>query len=245
MARFQSPPETAVQVPLTRRRVVLLFIVQVVLLGATFLLGFWVGRGQRHLEKQLSTSVTPPPVITEPGPSVIPVEEPKLSPPPSAGPTPSGTDKRASSSSRPASPPSLSPPSPRPPTESAPAPPSQPSPAPSSAKSPLPPAGGKFVLQVGAYRDSAKAHALVEKLKAQGLPAYMEPAARGLYRVRVGPYATRREAEDVILQVLKVVPGSKPQVQSMPWRPWGSGWYRPVCWRPFKFRSSFSRRRRR
>jgi cell division septation protein DedD len=210
MARFQSPPENAVQVPLTRRRVVLLFIVQVVLLGATFLLGFWVGRGQRHLEEQLSTSVTPPPVITEPGPPVIPVEEPKPSPSPSAGPTPLGTDDKAPSPSPPV------PPSPGPPTESAPAPPSQPSPAPSSAKSPLPPAGGKFVLQVGAYRDSAKAHALVEKLKAQGLPAYMEPAARGLYRVRVGPYATRREAEDAISQVLKVVPGSKPQVQSMP-----------------------------
>jgi cell division septation protein DedD len=204
MARFQSPPENAVQVPLTRRRVVLLFIVQVVLLGATFLLGFWVGRGQRHLEEQLSTSVTPPPVITEPGPPVAPVEESKPSP------TPLGTDDKAPSPSPPV------PPSPWPPTESAPAPPSQPSPAPSSAKSPLPPAGGKFVLQVGAYRDSAKAHALVEKLKAQGLPAYMEPAARGLYRVRVGPYATRREAEDAISQVLKVVPGSKPQVQSMP-----------------------------
>mgnify|MGYP000670790698 CR=1 FL=1 len=205
MARFQPPPENAVQVPLTRRRVVLLFIVQVVLLGVTFLLGFWVGRGQRRLEEQLSTSVTPPPVITEPGPPVIPVEEPKPPPSPSVGPTPLGTDDKAPSPSPPV-----------PPTESAPAPPSQPSPAPSSAKSPLPPAGGKFVLQVGAYRDSAKAHALVEKLKAQGLPAYMEPAARGLYRVRVGPYATRREAEDVILQVLKVVPGSKPQVQSMP-----------------------------
>ena len=205
MARFQPPPENAVQVPLTRRRVVLLFIVQVVLLGATFLLGFWVGRGQRRLEEQLSTSVTPPPVITEPGPPVIPVEEPKPPPSPSVGPTPLGTDDKAPSPSPPV-----------PPTESAPAPPSQPSPAPSSAKSPLPPAGGKFVLQVGAYRDSAKAHALVEKLKAQGLPAYMEPAARGLYRVRVGPYTTRREAEDVILQVLKVVPGSKPQVQSMP-----------------------------
>jgi hypothetical protein len=96
MARFQSPPENAVQVPLTRRRVVLLFIVQVVLLGATFLLGFWVGRGQRHLEEQLSTSVTPPPVITEPGPPVAPVEEPKPSPSPSAGPTPLGTDDKAS-----------------------------------------------------------------------------------------------------------------------------------------------------
>jgi DedD protein len=213
MARFQSPPENAVQVPLTRRRVVLLFIVQVVLLGATFLLGFWVGRGQRHLEEELSTPVTPP-VITEPGPPVIPVEEPRPSPSPSAGPAPSGTEERASS--RPASPPSPSPPSPGPPTESAPAPPSQPSPAPSSAKSPPPPAGGKFVLQVGAYRDSAKAHALVEKLKARGLPAYMEPAPQGLYRVRVGPYATRREAEDVILQVRKVDPSSNPEVKSMP-----------------------------
>jgi len=114
MARFQSPPENAVQVPLTRRRVVLLFIVQIVLLGATFLLGFWVGRGQRHLEEQLSTSVTPPPVITEPGPPVAPVEEPKPSPSPSAGPTPLGTDDKAPSPSPPV------PPSPGPPTESAP-----------------------------------------------------------------------------------------------------------------------------
>ncbi|MCS7312022.1 MAG: SPOR domain-containing protein [Acidobacteria bacterium] len=67
-----------------------------------------------------------------------------------------------------------------------------------------------------ALQDSAKAHVFVEKLKAQGLPAYMEPSAKGLYRVRVGPYATRREAEDAILRVLKVIPASKPVVQSTP-----------------------------
>ncbi len=103
MARFQSPPENAVQVPLTRRRVVLLFIGQLVLLGAVFLLGFWVGRGQRRLEEQLSTSVTPPPVITEPGPPVTPVEEPPPSAktPPSSAPTPTDDSLPAPTAFRP------------------------------------------------------------------------------------------------------------------------------------------------
>ncbi|GBC83658.1 Levansucrase [bacterium HR11] len=205
MARFQSPPENAVQVPLTRRRVVLLFIGQLVLLGAVFLLGFWVGRGQRHLEEQLSTPVTPP-VITEPGPPVTPVEEPM---PSSAGAPPTGGMPSA-----PPPTPSASP-SPAPPAGPAEVPSPKPPPSSPPTEPPSVPAG-KFVLQVIALQDSAKAHALVEKLKAQGLPAYMEPSAKGLYRVRVGPYATRREAEDAITQVLKVIPESKPVVQSTP-----------------------------
>jgi len=205
MARFQSPPENAVHVPLTRRRVVLLFIGQLVLLGAVFLLGFWVGRGQRHVEESLSGPVTPPPVITEPGPPVTPVEEPPASSP--------GTPPTAGTPAVPPPTPSTGP-SPTPPAGPTEAPSPKPT-SPSPAESPSVPAG-KFVLQVVALRDSAKAHALVERLKAQGLPAYMEPSAKGLYRVRVGPYATRREAEDAISRVLKVVPGSKPVVQSTP-----------------------------
>jgi len=55
-----------------------------------------------------------------------------------------------------------------------------------------------FVVQVAAFTDRYGALALVRKLKAAGFPCYTEPAttARGtMHRVRVGPYASRNDAE--------------------------------------------------
>lgn len=64
---------------------------------------------------------------------------------------------------------------------------------------PSAPAGGRFVLQVTALRESAEAHQMAEGLVASGYPAFVvAPAADApvaVFRVRVGPYVDRAEAE--------------------------------------------------
>ncbi len=65
---------------------------------------------------------------------------------------------------------------------------------------PAPTKGGKFAVQAAATSSEAAARDLSERLKKAGLPPYTEgvQTAEGLrYRVRVGPYATREEAERV------------------------------------------------
>lgn len=65
---------------------------------------------------------------------------------------------------------------------------------------PAPSKGGKFAVQAAATSSEAAARELSERLKKAGLSPYTEgvQTAEGMrYRVRVGPYATREEAERV------------------------------------------------
>jgi DedD protein len=59
------------------------------------------------------------------------------------------------------------------------------------------PAAGDYAVQVFAFSDDKGANSLVRKLKDKGFPAYSEPltTSKGtLWRVRVGPFATRENA---------------------------------------------------
>ncbi len=58
-----------------------------------------------------------------------------------------------------------------------------------------PAAGGAFALQVGAFKDRATAESMVGRLKGKGFAAYLVTPQEGLFNVRVGPFATRPEAE--------------------------------------------------
>ncbi len=61
-------------------------------------------------------------------------------------------------------------------------------------------ARGEFVVQLAAFSDDKGANALANRLKRTGHPAFTEPVttSRGtLWRVRVGPYASRDEANAV------------------------------------------------
>lgn len=69
-----------------------------------------------------------------------------------------------------------------------------------------------FVVQIGAFSDPANARHLVEKLKAEKIPAYTEPvkSAQGeKTRVRAGPYPTVAAAEQARarLKQLKLITG--------------------------------------
>lgn len=77
------------------------------------------------------------------------------------------------------------------------------------AASALPPsvAGGDYAVHFGAYATQKGADNVVARAKEAQLPAYSEPATvngKPAFRVRIGPYATRAEAESVRLKALEV-----------------------------------------
>ncbi|MFC3657534.1 sporulation protein [Xanthomonas hyacinthi] len=78
-----------------------------------------------------------------------------------------------------------------------------------SAAQALPPtvAAGNYAVNFGAYSTSADADAVIARLKQAQLPGFREAATIGgrqAWRVRIGPYADRAQAESVRLQAVKV-----------------------------------------
>ena len=83
------------------------------------------------------------------------------------------------------------------------APPAEPPPLPTADRAALPSARvrSKLSVQVGAFGESRAAEQLAESLRGSGLPVYVSPSAAAAgeqrWRVRVGPIATREEAERI------------------------------------------------
>jgi len=83
------------------------------------------------------------------------------------------------------------------------APPAAPPPLPTADRAAVPAAraGGKLSVQVGAFGESRAAEQLAASLRGSGLPVYVSPSAAAAgeqrWRVRVGPIATREEAERI------------------------------------------------
>lgn len=76
--------------------------------------------------------------------------------------------------------------------------PAETAPAPAAVALPAPAAGGDYAVNLGSFASAANAEGVVRALKQSQLPGYSEPATvngRSGYRVRVGPYATRADAE--------------------------------------------------
>ena len=96
------------------------------------------------------------------------------------------------------------------PAKAAPAP-AKPEPAPKSAPpvvaaASTEPTGSGFAIQVAALQGRAEAEAIVKRLAAKGYPAYvLAPAkdAPAMYRVRVGKFKDRREADTVAARLQK------------------------------------------
>ena len=68
------------------------------------------------------------------------------------------------------------------------------------------PAGAGFEIQVGALRERGLADSIAKRLVAKGYPAYVVPPAKGTpdpYRVRVGKYKDRHEADTVAAKLQK------------------------------------------
>jgi DedD protein len=69
------------------------------------------------------------------------------------------------------------------------------------------PQGGRFVVQIGAYADSAKAQEARSKLEKAGLKTYtqvVEPKEGKRIRVRVGPFESRAAADKAAEKIRKL-----------------------------------------
>ena len=68
------------------------------------------------------------------------------------------------------------------------------------------PAGNGFVVQVAAVNDRREADAIAKRLAARGYPTFVTTPPKGIpkmFRVRIGKYPTRREAESIAARLEK------------------------------------------
>ena len=186
------------EIQLSGKQLVFVGMAGFVIAVGIFLMGVQVGRGvlaQRGLPEASDTSAfareaeppPPPASVTQDSTPVTAGEKLSYAERLSSPEPPAERLKRVAE-----------PPPPRTPkTESA------PPPAPAASRQP---AGSGFEIQVGALRDRGDADGMVKRLVAKGYPAYVVPPAKGTpapYRVRVGKFKERREADTVAAKLQK------------------------------------------
>lgn len=196
------------EIALTNRQVLIAFVVILGSILVSFLSGVWVGRkdAPRPGEGQLaSIAENDPaseyeqlgffdrdsdadPVLGEPE---KPDLKPLLGPPPSTGSTLAEEVGSA--------PPAAPPPPPKPRQQAPPPPEPVPPPPPKTASPPAAAAQEGFVIQVFSTRDEPQARKVLKRLKDGGFSAFMSPVQvdqQAMYRVRVGPFRERAEADE-------------------------------------------------
>jgi len=199
------------EIQLSGKQLVFLFMAVVVIAVVIFLTGVQVGRGvlaQRGLPEASGAIADageepPPPSASTGRGSEAPItanEKLSYAERLNAA-TPASEPLKASEPA-----PAEAAPSPRPeaPAPSEPAPAASPA-APVAAASTEPPGTG-FAIQVAALRERNEADVMVRRLAGKGYPAYVvapAPGAPSVYRVRVGKYKDRREADNVAARLTK------------------------------------------
>jgi cell division septation protein DedD len=218
------------EIQLGGKQLVFLFMAVVVIGVTIFLSGVMVGRGVLAARGPAGVESTvaaaeeadpaPPPASATPGTSTTPATaSEKLSYAERLGSGEPPTEPLKPEASTPAEPPS-------PKAEAAPAPATpEPTPAPAPPPAPAPaepapkpapkaaevskaaePAGAGFAIQVAALRVPGEADAIVKRLAGKGYPAYVVTPPKGsapIYRVRVGKFKERREADTVAARLQK------------------------------------------
>jgi cell division septation protein DedD len=195
-----------------------LFIVTTTVIVVVFLCGVKVGRGARAAQGD-EPGHTPPPAAATATPSPQPVPDagpPAAEPPPTAGDTPDELSyhERLKGAAPPeetlkkpkaeTTPPPKQEPAPKPAS-----PASAPRPAPAVQSAGVPVAGrpGTWAVQVIATRDRDMATSIVKRLIGKGYPAFLvaPPGGAGpaYYKVHVGRYTDRGEAEQVSSRIKK------------------------------------------
>jgi DedD protein len=193
--------DTFHEIQLNGKQLVFLFMSVVVAAVVVFLLGVLVGRdvlAQRGPLEALAPSDASAPVADAAVPAVAPSGAPTAANEELSYPSRLSNREPAPEKLRPAS----KPPPVRataPPADAAPAPPPvQTASAPAAGLSE--PAGDGFAIQVAALRQRAEADGVARSLATKGYPAYVlnpESGAPPVFRVRVGKFKERGEAESV------------------------------------------------
>jgi cell division septation protein DedD len=201
------------EIQLNGKELVFLFIMVTLVSVAIFLCGVLVGRGARAVRGEDQTveaaaQPAPAPAVTPdatPAPAAVAATEP----PPAAAETPDELSyhKRLQAANAPAE--ELKPRAAEPPPAPAAAPASPPVAAATAGSTAAPPVTdvptsgrpGTFVIQIQALRDREVAASLVKRLAGRGYPAFLVSPVPGgaspFFKVQVGRYAQRGEAEDV------------------------------------------------
>ncbi len=182
------------EIQLSGKQLVFLFISLVVMAVVTFLLGVAVGKGVRGDVMDAPTSAS---ASTESEVSA----EPPIQPAQELG----YHDLLAGSGT----PPATTGPPPTPPAENTPLPAPIPEPAAPAAQPPpaAPAVTGDWFLQIGAYSGRQAADGQVAALKKLNVPAFVLVPPSGspdrLFRVRVGPYSTQADADEVRVRLVR------------------------------------------
>lgn len=198
------------EIQLNGKQLVFLFMAATVMLVVVFLMGVLVGRGVRAergggepLSAESAPVAEPPIIASSPtgGPPAAGNEQ--LSYPNRLSGAERGTEELKSPAAAPPEPTSPPPAEPK-------APPSTAAPAPAVAAETAgvrgEPAGDGFAIQVTALSQQSEADSIATSLSGKGYPAYVlapEPGAPAVYRVRVGKFKDRREAESIAARLQK------------------------------------------
>lgn len=216
------------EIQLNGKQLVFLFMAATVVSVVIFLCGVLVGRGVRA--ERAFIDVSAPGVATDPTPQQAPPSTPAPAgsdPTTAAAPAPAGEDlsyfkrlEKQNAQTEQLKPTASPPPAAPPVAEKAPERPaaaektaSTSGPAP--AQAPVPavdknatsePGGQGFAVQIAALNVRSEADAIAKRLTSKGYSAYVLAPASGtpsVFRVRVGKFATRREADTVAARLQK------------------------------------------
>ena len=207
MAR-QIQDEGFHEIQLNGKQLVFLFMAATVVSVVIFLWGVLVGRGVRA-ERGAVADVAPASIVSETlpqQPAVAPAPTPAGSDPTAAAPPPAVDDlsyfNRLEKTNAPAE--QLKPAPAAPPAAPV---AKEPAPAPLTDAAPsTEPSGQGFAVQIAALNVRSEADAIAKRLSSKGYAAYVLSPANGtptVYRVRVGKFTTRREAETIAARLQK------------------------------------------
>jgi cell division septation protein DedD len=192
------------EIQLSGKQLVFLFILVTFASVVIFLCGVLVGRGARAARGEEPADVSAGATTTPPTAQAIPGGGPPAAEPPAPAPEADelsyhkrlqGADAPKEQLKSPAAAPADAKPAP-----SAPSAPAQEA---AAAQTPVPASGrpGAWVVQVVALQDRTVATSLVKRLNGKGYPAFLVTTAAGsvprMYKVQVGRYNDKREAEQI------------------------------------------------
>lgn len=215
------------EIQLSGKQLVFLFMATTVVSVVIFLCGVLVGRGvraERGLEAPeptLAGAPAPTDTVAEADPLAAepptpPAESPEAEAPPPVDGSPADRAEPPAETRKPSgeqgkapgAAATSAPPVPEPVPPPAPAPVKSREPAPRErASTPAPAAKGTWVVQIVALRDRAMASSIVQRLSGKGYPAFVVNPTAGtpapVFKVQVGRYAEREEAEQVARRLEK------------------------------------------
>jgi cell division septation protein DedD len=221
------------EIQLNGKQLVFLFMVTTVVLAVAFLSGVFVGRGVRLeraaslTEVGAGLPVTTPDLVASREPTPVAGSDPTAAQPPPAvdelsyfnrlekqgqpeeelKPAAGKPDSAPAVSGRVEKPRDTTPAPKQEPAAAAPKTSAPSAPAQSVDATVAEPSGSGFVLQISALNERSPAEVIAKRLSAKGYSAYVLAPAAGaparMYRVRIGKFKTRREAEAIAAKVEK------------------------------------------